>query len=88
MAGSQAPTLVIVNQNSNGSHLAIHIFSGFSALRNICTDRRRLHAKVANRPKLNKGYIQLSDRPGVGWESHQDYVTKYRISQQTSEKKG
>ena len=42
------------------------------------------HNLIANRPKLRDGHIQLTDRPGLGWELDQDYIAKYRISQRVS----
>jgi D-galactarolactone cycloisomerase len=42
------------------------------------------HNLIANRPKLKNGYIQLTDRPGLGWELDKDYIAKYRISQRVS----
>lgn len=42
------------------------------------------HNLIANRPTLKDGYIQLTDRPGLGWELDQDYIAKYRISQRFS----
>lgn len=38
------------------------------------------HNLIANRPKLNNGYLQLSDRAGLGWDLDQDYIAKYSIS--------
>ena len=34
---------------------------------------------IANRPALVDGQIELSDRPGLGWDLDWDYVEKYRI---------
>ena len=45
------------------------------------------HNIIANRPKLNDGYFQLNDRPGLGWELDRDYIAKYRINSRTTEKK-
>ena len=42
------------------------------------------HNMIANRPKLNSGYFQLSDNPGLGWELDRDYIAKYRIAQRVS----
>ncbi len=42
------------------------------------------HNLISNRPKLKDGHIQLTDRPGLGWELDQDYIAKYRISQRVS----
>lgn len=42
------------------------------------------HNFIANRPKLKDGHIQLTDRPGLGWELDRDYIAKYRISQRAS----
>lgn len=44
------------------------------------------HNLIANRPRLKDGHIQLTDRPGLGWELDQDYIAKYRISQRVSGK--
>lgn len=38
------------------------------------------HHLVANRPPLRDGYLTLSDRPGLGWELDEDYITRYWIS--------
>jgi L-alanine-DL-glutamate epimerase-like enolase superfamily enzyme len=35
---------------------------------------------VANRPPLRDGWIELSDRPGLGWELDWDYVERHRVS--------
>ena len=42
------------------------------------------HNMIANRPKLNSGYFQLSDNPGLGWELDRDYIAKYRIAHRVS----
>jgi L-alanine-DL-glutamate epimerase-like enolase superfamily enzyme len=42
------------------------------------------HNMIANRPKLNSGYFQLSDNPGLGWELDRDYIAKYRIAERVS----
>lgn len=34
---------------------------------------------IANRPALVDGQIELSDRPGLGWDLDWDYIEKYRI---------
>jgi D-galactarolactone cycloisomerase len=44
------------------------------------------HNLIANRPKLINGNIQLTDRPGLGWDLDQDYIAKYSISQRNSER--
>jgi D-galactarolactone cycloisomerase len=33
----------------------------------------------SNRPALKDGILQLSDRPGLGWEIDQDYLKRYRL---------
>ncbi len=33
----------------------------------------------ANRPKLSNGMLTLSDRPGLGWEIDEDYVSRYEV---------
>jgi D-galactarolactone cycloisomerase len=42
------------------------------------------HNLIANRPKLNNGYLQLSDRAGLGWDLDQDYIAKYSISKRST----
>lgn len=37
------------------------------------------HNLVANRPELRDGYVQLDDRPGLGWELDTDYLERYRV---------
>jgi len=37
------------------------------------------HNLIANAPALKDGKMQLSDRPGLGWELDEDYISKYRI---------
>lgn len=44
------------------------------------------HNMIANRPQLNSGYFQLSDKPGLGWELDRDYIAKYRIAERASGK--
>jgi D-galactarolactone cycloisomerase len=44
------------------------------------------HNLIANRPKLTNGNIQLTDRPGLGWDLDQDYIAKYSISRRSSER--
>jgi L-alanine-DL-glutamate epimerase-like enolase superfamily enzyme len=34
---------------------------------------------VANRPVLNNGQLQLSERPGLGWELDEDYIEAHRV---------
>ena len=34
---------------------------------------------VANRPPLVDGWIELSDRPGLGWDLDWDYVERHRV---------
>lgn len=35
---------------------------------------------VANRPALRDGLLQLSERPGLGWELDEDYIERYRVA--------
>jgi L-alanine-DL-glutamate epimerase-like enolase superfamily enzyme len=35
---------------------------------------------VANRPKLEEGSIELSDRPGLGWELDEEYLEAHRVT--------
>ena len=42
------------------------------------------HNLIANRPKLKNGYLQLSDRAGLGWDLDQDYISKYSISKRST----
>jgi len=35
---------------------------------------------IANRPELVGGEIELSDRPGLGWELDPDYIDAYRVT--------
>jgi D-galactarolactone cycloisomerase len=34
---------------------------------------------IANRPEAVDGWIELSDRPGLGWELDADYIERYRL---------
>jgi D-galactarolactone cycloisomerase len=34
---------------------------------------------IANRPPLSDGILELSDRPGLGWELDGDYIERYRV---------
>jgi D-galactarolactone cycloisomerase len=34
---------------------------------------------IVNRPKAIGGWIELSDRPGLGWELDGDYIDRYRL---------
>jgi L-alanine-DL-glutamate epimerase-like enolase superfamily enzyme len=34
---------------------------------------------IANRPALVDGRLQLSGRPGLGWELDWDYIERYRV---------
>jgi D-galactarolactone cycloisomerase len=34
---------------------------------------------IANRPEAVDGWIQLSDRPGLGWELDGDYIERYKL---------
>jgi D-galactarolactone cycloisomerase len=34
---------------------------------------------IANRPPLRDGMLQLSERPGLGWELDSDYIDRYRV---------
>jgi L-alanine-DL-glutamate epimerase-like enolase superfamily enzyme len=34
---------------------------------------------IANRPQLRDGILQLSERPGLGWELDADYIDRYRV---------
>jgi len=34
----------------------------------------------ANRRKLRDGILQLSERPGLGWELDVDFMHRYRVS--------
>ena len=34
---------------------------------------------IANRPPLRDGILQLSERPGLGWELDGDYIERYRV---------
>jgi L-alanine-DL-glutamate epimerase-like enolase superfamily enzyme len=35
---------------------------------------------IANRPAIANGGFALSDRPGLGWELDEDFITRYRVS--------
>jgi len=35
---------------------------------------------LANRPELVNGRIEMSERPGFGWELDEDYIERYRVS--------
>jgi D-galactarolactone cycloisomerase len=37
------------------------------------------HNIIANRPQLSGGHVQLTDRPGLGWELDEDYIARYRV---------
>jgi D-galactarolactone cycloisomerase len=34
---------------------------------------------ISNRPRIDDGVIELSDRPGFGWELDQDYIDHHRV---------
>jgi len=34
---------------------------------------------IANRPPLRSGMLELSERPGLGWELDGDYIERYRV---------
>jgi D-galactarolactone cycloisomerase len=34
---------------------------------------------IANRPALRDGHVELSDRPGLGWELDRDYIDRHRV---------
>jgi D-galactarolactone cycloisomerase len=34
---------------------------------------------IANRPPLRDGMLELSERPGLGWELDGDYIERYRV---------
>jgi D-galactarolactone cycloisomerase len=34
---------------------------------------------IANRPPLRDGILELSERPGLGWELDGDYIERYRV---------
>ena len=34
---------------------------------------------IANRPPLRNGILELSERPGLGWELDGDYIERYRV---------
>jgi D-galactarolactone cycloisomerase len=34
---------------------------------------------IANRPPLRDGILELSERPGLGWELDADYIDRYRV---------
>jgi D-galactarolactone cycloisomerase len=34
---------------------------------------------IANRPQLRDGILELSERPGLGWELDGDYIERYRV---------
>ncbi|MER6633084.1 mandelate racemase/muconate lactonizing enzyme family protein [Streptomyces sp. NPDC000987] len=35
---------------------------------------------IANRPKLERGWMTLSSEPGLGWELDEDYIDAHRVS--------
>jgi L-alanine-DL-glutamate epimerase-like enolase superfamily enzyme len=37
---------------------------------------------IANRPKLDAGRIELTDRPGLGWELDEAFIARYRVTAQ------
>jgi L-alanine-DL-glutamate epimerase-like enolase superfamily enzyme len=34
---------------------------------------------VANRPTLRDGMLELSDRPGLGWELDEDFIARHAV---------
>jgi D-galactarolactone cycloisomerase len=34
---------------------------------------------VANRPALRDGLLELSDRPGLGWELDEDFIARHAV---------
>jgi D-galactarolactone cycloisomerase len=62
-----------------GAHLLAAIPNGtFADVMHIERDPI-WYGLVANRPVLNGGAITLSERPGLGWELDEDFITKYRV---------
>ncbi|HEY8479753.1 MAG TPA: mandelate racemase/muconate lactonizing enzyme family protein [Spirillospora sp.] len=39
---------------------------------------------IANRPKLDDGWLTLSDAPGFGWELDEDYIDAHRVTARTA----
>jgi L-alanine-DL-glutamate epimerase-like enolase superfamily enzyme len=35
---------------------------------------------ISNRPEVRSGWMELSERPGFGWELDQDFIERYRVS--------
>jgi len=35
---------------------------------------------VVNRPRLDQGFVTLSEDPGLGWELDEDYIERHRLS--------
>lgn len=62
------------------AHLLAAIPNG-EFLENFHPDRDPIwHNLIANRPPLEDGYLQMSDRPGLGWELDTDYIDRYRLT--------
>ncbi|GFG48595.1 mandelate racemase/muconate lactonizing enzyme family protein [Mycolicibacterium agri] len=63
-----------------GAHLLAAIPNGTFA-DTMHVDRDPIwHNLIANRPALEDGILQLSERPGLGWELDEDYIEKYRVN--------
>jgi L-alanine-DL-glutamate epimerase-like enolase superfamily enzyme len=43
---------------------------------------------VANRPRLEGGSVELSGRPGLGWELDHDFIETYRTDRERAEVRG
>lgn len=64
------------------SHLLASIPHG-SYLEIFHRDRDPIwHGLVSNKPELKDGYVELSDRPGLGWDLDQDFVDRHRVREQ------
>ena len=63
-----------------GAHLLAAIPNGtFADTMHI--DRDPIwHGLIANRAVLDNGVLQLSERPGLGWELDEDYIEGFRVN--------
>jgi len=63
-----------------GAHLLCAIPNGTFA-DTMHVDRDPIwHGLVANKPDLQDGTMTLGERPGLGWELDEEFITKYRVT--------
>lgn len=62
------------------AHLLASVSNG-TFLENFHPDRDPIwHGIIANKPKLQGGYLSLPEGSGLGWELDEDFIQRYRVS--------